>query len=398
MVTRDIIPELRRAAAEYPIVTITGPRQSGKTTLARTCFPEKPYYSLESPDTRAAVAADPRSFLDHLPDGAVLDEVQRLPDLLSYLQEAVDAQSGRGLFILTGSHQPLLQQAISQSLAGRTAVLHLLPFSVSELRHYGALDDPFPLLVRGFYPRLHEEKLDPRRFYSNYLQTYLERDVRLLLNVRDLTSFQHFLVLMAGRVGQPANLAALSSDLGLSATTLRAWISVLTASHVLFSLPPFSGNLRKRLVKAPKPYFTDVGLAAALLGIHDGTQALQHPLRGPLYENMVIAEVLKGAANRGLRPDLSFYRDSHGNEVDLLVREAGRLVPVEIKSSATFSIDFLKGLDHLRATGLEALDQGVVLANCKEDLLVRGMRVMNPWRVDNLWQALTTPAPSAATT
>ena len=354
MITRDITQELRQSAAEYPVVTILGPRQSGKTTLARMTFPEKPYYSLEDPDVRLAAEADPRGFLRQVEDGGILDEVQRLPSLLSYLQGMADRSSGRGRFILTGSHQPSLHEVISQSLAGRTAMLTLLPFSVRELRHYGDTREPFDLIVRGFYPRLHEESLEQRRFYNGYLQTYVERDVRAMLQVRDLLQFQNFLTLLAGRIGRVVNLASLSNDAGVSATTIKNWISVLKASYVIFELPPFFENIQKRVIKSPKIFFTDVGLAAFLLGIHSAEQAIRDPLRGSLYENLVIADIMKEAYNRGIRPELYFYRDSHGAEVDLIIREGGSLTPVEIKSASTLSMDFLKGLEKVLCSGIEA--------------------------------------------
>ncbi|MBM4132092.1 ATP-binding protein, partial [bacterium] len=308
MITRALTPELLAALAEYPVVTVLGPRQSGKTTLARLTLPELPYRSLEDPDVRAAAEADPRGFLAGLPDGGILDEVQRVPSLLSYLQGVVDEAAHTGArvrYVLTGSHQPLLHEAITQSLAGRTAVLNLWPFSLAELRGYGgAPPPPFDLVVRGFYPRLHQESLDPRRFFNGYLQTYVERDVRALIQLRDLSVFQKFLTLLAGRVGQLVNATALANDVGVSAQTIRNWLSVLKASYIVFELPPYAANIRKRLVKSPKVYFADVGLAAFLLGIHTPEQAARDPLRGALYENLVIAEILKGAAIRGLRPDL----------------------------------------------------------------------------------------------
>lgn len=389
MITRALTPELLAALAEYPVVTVLGPRQSGKTTLARMTLPSLPYRSLEDPDVRAAAEADPRGFLAGMPDGGILDEVQRLPLLLSYLQGVVDEAALTGTrvrYVLTGSHQPLLHEAITQSLAGRTAILNLWPFSLPELRGYGDVPpQPFELVVRGFYPRVHQESLDPRRFFNAYLQTYVERDVRALIQLRDLSVFQKFLTLLAGRVGQLVNATALANDVGVSAQTIRNWLSVLKASYIVFELQPYAANIRKRLVKSPKLYFADVGLAAFLLGIHTPEQAARDPLRGALYENLVIAEILKGAASRGLRPDLCFYRDSYGNEVDLIIRESGTLTPVEIKSAATFSPDFTKGLARLAATGVERLAPGVVLYNGELSHNVRGVRVFDPLRSGDLW-------------
>jgi hypothetical protein len=389
MITRTITRELLQAAAEYPVVTILGPRQAGKTTLVRMTFPERTYVSLEDPDVRMAAAADPRGFLNQMPDGGILDEVQRLPVLLSYIQGIVDNARRPGLYILTGSHQPQLHEAISQSLAGRTAMLTLWPFSLPELREYKSDWEPFDLIVRGAFPRLHEEGLDARRFYNGYVQTYVERDVRALIQLRDLEQFQKFMVLLAGRVGQLVNFASLSNDVGVSSTAIRNWLSVMKASYVVFELPPFFENVRKRVVKSPKIYFTDPGLAAFLLGIHEEQQAARDPLRGGLYENLVIAEIMKGAFNRGIRPDFYFYRDSQGNEVDLLIREKGTLTPVEIKSGGTFSTDFLKGLECFRALSPEKSAAGAVLYGGEQEFLVRGIRVLNPLEVKDIWETLT---------
>ncbi len=391
MIERDITKELIECAAEYPVVTILGPRQSGKTTLVQMTFPDRPYFSLEYPDVRAAAEADPRGFLSQAEDGAVLDEVQRLPALLSYIQGIVDKAGKPGMFILTGSHQPRLHEAISQSLAGRTAVLSLWPFSLSELRRYKSDWKAFELVVKGFFPRLHEEGLEPRRFYNGYLQTYVERDVRALINLRDLSRFQQFLTLLAGRVGQVVNFTSLSNDVGVSATTIKSWLSVLKASYVVFELPPFFANIRKRVIKSPKIYFTDVGLAAFLLGIHTEEQASRDPLRGNLYENLVIADIVKGALNRGIRPEVYFYRDSHGTEIDLLIRENGELIPVEIKSAATFSTDFVKGLERFRALGAGRVAAGAVLYNGDQRFGIRGVRIFNPLHVEDLWGTLTSP-------
>lgn len=392
MITRNITEELVQSAAEYPVVTILGPRQSGKTTLVQMTFPDKPYAALENPDVRAAAEADPRGFLGQMAGGGILDEIQRLPALLSYLQGIVDKSRRSGRFILTGSHQPRLHEAISQSLAGRTAMLTLWPFSLGELRNYKSKWTPFELIVRGCYPRLHEEGLETRRFYNGYLQTYVERDVRALIQLRDLGQFQKFLTLLAGRVGQIVNLSSLSNDVGVSSTTIKNWITVLKASYVVFELPPFFENIRKRVVKSPKIYFTDVGLAAFLLGIHTEEQAFRDPLRGNLYENLVITEVCKGALNRGIRPELYFYRDTYGNEVDLIIREKGQLMPVEIKSAGTFAADFVKTLERFRDLGLKDVGAGAILYNGEQRFEVGGTLTFNPFSVDDIWETLTSPA------
>jgi len=391
MITRDITEELVRSAGEYPVVTILGPRQSGKTTLAQMTFPDKPYFSLEDPDVRVAAESDPRGFLGQVKGSAILDEVQRLPALLSYVQGMVDKDRKRGRFILTGSHQPQLHEAITQSLAGRTAMLTLWPFSLHELSRYKTAQDPFDLIVSGCFPRLHEEALEPRRFFNSYLQTYVERDVRRLIQLRDLSQFQQFLTLLAGRVGQVINLASLSNDVGVSTTTIRNWLSVLKASFVVFELPPFFENVRKRVIKSPKIFFTDVGLAAFLLGIHTKEHAFRDPLRGNLYENLVIADIMKGAFNKGIKPEIFFFRDSHGNEVDLLIKEKGTLTPVEIKSAGTFSADFIKGLERFQVLKIKRVATGAVLYNGEQPFNVRGVRIFNPFLVEDIWQALTVP-------
>lgn len=389
MITRNITDELIRSAAEYPVVTILGPRQSGKTTLARMTFHDKPYFSLEDPDVRIAAEADPRGFLDQVEGGGILDEIQRLPALLSYIQGMVDQDARRGRFILTGSHQPQLHEAISQSLAGRTAMLTLWPFSLPEVRQYKSVRDPFDIIYRGSFPRLHEEGLEPRRFYNSYLQTYVERDVRALIQLRDLSQFQRFLTLLAGRVGQIVNLASLGNDVGASGTTIRNWLSVLKASFVVFELPPFFENIQKRVIKSPKIFFTDVGLAAFLLGIHSAEQAFRDPLRGNLYENFIVADIVKGALNKGIRPEVYFFRDSHGNEVDLLIREKGVFTPVEIKSGGTFSKDFINGLERFKTLGVKRVTTGAVLYNGEQRFNVREVRIFNPLLVDDIWETLT---------
>jgi hypothetical protein len=381
MVNRIISHELLAAAKEYPVVTVFGPRQSGKTTLVRMTFPKKPYFSLEDPEVRRTAEIDPRGFLNELPDGGILDEIQRTPHLLSYIQGIVDKKQSEGMFILTGSHQPALHESVSQSLAGRTSILTLLPFSLKELEQYHKKFEPFPCIVSGGFPRLHDKKLQTNRFFNSYVQTYVERDVRSLINLQNLGSFQQFLTLVAGRVGQLSNLVSLGNDAGVSSTTIKSWISVLKSSYIVFELQPYFQNISKRVMKSPKIYFTDTGLAAFLLGITDGKQLSRDPLRGGLYENFIILEFLKAYHNLDRRPDMYFYRDSHGNEVDLILKRGSRLFPVEIKSAATFNESFLQGIERFKlVAGAGRCEGGAVLYNGDLQTTVRGIRVFNPFK------------------
>lgn len=351
MIQRTISPVLKRLAGQYPVVTVTGPRQSGKTTLCLTLFPDKPYVNLEAPDTRRFAIEDPRGFLAAYPDGAVLDEIQRAPELLSYIQPLVDKRQAPGQYILTGSQQFEVMEGVSQSLAGRTALVKLLPFSLAELpvgHRPASLDS---LILTGFYPRIHDQGLNPSEASANYFETYVERDIRRLSAVRDLSQFERFVRMCAGRVGQLLNLQALAADVGVSHTTARAWLTLLEASYLVFILPPWFTNTGKRLVKTPKLYFYDVGLAAWLLGIENEVQASRDPLRGNLFENLVVMEVLKHRLNRGKRSNLHFYRDSKGSEVDLVLEFGTEVYPVEIKSGATVAPDFFKGLKSFGALG-----------------------------------------------
>ena len=344
MVDRTIAPLLKELFRRYPFVTVTGPRQSGKTTLCRTALPELAYVNLESPEHRQFAAEDPKRFLATWPGGVILDEIQRVPSLLSWLQVFADDHGGNGLFVLTGSGQFLLSDEIDQSLAGRTALLRLLPFSIGELRDAGVDAGVDDMLFAGFYPRIHDQGLDPRQALGDYVETYVERDVRRMLEVRNLTAFQRFVRLCAGRVGQLLNFAALGADAGVTHTTARHWLSVLEASYILFRLPPFHGNVSKRLVKSPKLYFHDVGLASWLLGIESARQLETHPLRGALFENAVVVETLKHGYNRGRRPELFFFRDRRGLECDLLYPSEGRILAIEAKSGATIASDWFASL------------------------------------------------------
>lgn len=380
MITRDIKDELLKSSAEYPAVTIFGPRQSGKTTLAKTHFPQLPYYSFEDPDIRQFAEQDPRGLMKEFSGGAVLDEVQRVPDILSYLQGVIDESPEPGRFILTGSHQPLIHQAVTQSLAGRTAILELLPFSLHEIRAYRRpAASAFSIILNGFYPRLHETQLEPRRFYKAYLSTYIERDLRMLINLKDLSRFETFLRLLAGRTGQVSNYHSLASDTGVSSTTIKNWVSILKACYILFELPPYFSNISKQVIKSPKLFFTDTGLACFLLNLFTAEQVERDPLRGKLYENFLIMEQVKQLLNRGLPPHLFFYRDSQRHEVDLLIPSGTRLIPVEIKSAATFHSDFIRGIKNFRKTvGEEKCLPGQIWYNGDTEHEFKGNRVLNP--------------------
>lgn len=347
IIKRELRQKLEELAKDYPVVTITGPRQSGKTTLAKQVFPKKPYVNLETDVARMLALSDPHGFFSEYPHGCILDEIQKAPQLLSYIQELVDknSQNIKGQFILIGSHQLELHQAITQSSAGRTALLVLMPLNISELL---AENIDLPLdeyLLRGFFPRIYKDNLDATTYYRNYVQTYLERDVRQLINVKDLNTFQRFLKLCVGRVGQVMNMHSLSNDVGVSAPTISQWLSVLKASFVIFELQPYFENFGKRVIKSPKIYFTDVGLATYLLDIENITQLKRDPLRGFLVENLVVLELLKARMNNGFEPHLYYYRDNHNHEVDVIFKSADKLVPIEVKAAATFHQDFLKGLN-----------------------------------------------------
>jgi hypothetical protein len=330
-------------AAQFKAVAVTGPRQSGKTTLTRKVFPDKPYVSLEAPDLRTRAIQDPRQFLSQFPDGCILDEVQRAPELFSYLQTRLDASPEAGQFILTGSQQFGMMEQISQTLAGRVGLLKLLPFSLSELPQ----SKPVSLnetLWNGGYPPIFDQKIDARFWYDAYITTYVERDVRQILQVQDTHLFQRFLALCAANIGQLFNASRIGSDCGLNHGTVGKWLSVLEASYVAFRLQPHHKNYRKRLVKTPKIYFYDVGLAIRLLGIETPQQLNMHPLRGALFENWVILELLKDRFNQGLRNNLSFWRNNTGHEIDVLLESGGQLMPIEIKSGQTLASDWLEGL------------------------------------------------------
>lgn len=366
MIYRKLEVAIKENLHYFPIVTITGPRQSGKTTLIRTLFPEMPYYSLETPDTLSMAISDPMSFLMQHDKGMILDEVQNAPILLSYLQGIVDEHHERK-YILSESSQFSLQNSISQSLAGRTAVLELLPISLDELNNKVLTNKVDRLIVSGFYPAVVADKNIPRLFYPAYERTYLERDVRSLLQVKDIFLFQTFIRLCAGRIGSLFNASELSNEIGVSVNTIRSWISILQASYIVFMLHPYHENTSKRLIKTPKIYFYDTGLACYLLGIENEQHLSVNRMRGHLFENMVIADVLKRFRNEGHNPELMFYRDSNGNEIDLLISQGNSIKGYEIKSSATYHPSFETGFRHLPPSLEERLTQRAVVYNGEQE-------------------------------
>ncbi|MCX7169666.1 MAG: ATP-binding protein [Proteobacteria bacterium] len=361
MIVRDLASTLQQRASQYPVVTLTGPRQSGKTTLCRALFPDKLYINLEDPDQRRLALDDPRGLLKMIEHGAILDEIQRAPELPSYVQGMVDADPTPGRFILTGSQQFELMSHVSQSLAGRTAVLRLLPFSLAELGRIAPLGDVASVIQAGFLPRIHDRQLDPATVLADYFATAVERDLRELTAVHDLQRFGRFVRLCAGRTGQLLNLSSLGNDAGVSHATARAWLDLLQTCHIVFLLSPWFVNSGKRLIRSPKLYFYDVGLAAWLLGIRAPQQVARDPLFGGLFENLVIADVLKQQFNRGLPGDLYFFRDATGNEVDLLLPEGRRFHAIEIKAGATVNPDYFRGLRSFTRLFPDAVMSGGVI-------------------------------------
>lgn len=345
MIERELRAKLELLVTKYPIVTLTGPRQSGKSTLLRATFPDYEYVSLENTESRLFAQNDPKGFLATYPDKTIIDEAQLVPLLFSYLQTHTDLQGKEGMYLLAGSQNFLLMESITQSLAGRTAVLRLLPFSRNELRQGNVkrmgIDEE---IFTGCYPRIFDKNIAPIDFYSYYIQTYIERDVRQLKHIGDLNKFILFLKMCAGRIGQLLNLSSLANECGIALSTAQSWLSVLEASYIVYLLKPDHNNYSKRLVKTPKLYFYDTGIACSLLNIIQAEQLPTHFLRGALFENMVINEFVKKSLNEGREPQLSFWRDKTGNEVDLLEQNGGIQTAYEIKSGATFSPDYFKGL------------------------------------------------------
>ncbi len=381
MIERDLASRLVEAAQTWPSITLTGPRQSGKTTLCRALFPQHAYETLEAPDVRAFALEDPRSFLAQFPEGAILDEVHRAPELLSYLQGIIDAAPTPGRWILTGSQNLSLLESVSQSLAGRTAVHNLLPLTRGETMRFPRYPDTLEeSLFAGSYPRIFDSDLDPADWLRSYVSTYIERDVRMVSSVGDLAAFQRFVALCAGRTAQLLNYSALAGDCGITQPTAKAWLGVLEASFLVFRLPALHANLRKRLVKAPKLHFYDTGLVCWLLGIRAPEQLRTHPLRGPIFETWVVSEVTKRRANRGETNGLSFYRDRNGAEADLMVERPSGIVLVEAKSAATASSSLIGGAKRVRKQLAQELGQcSIAVVYGGDQLQRRGTDSLVPW-------------------
>lgn len=359
---------------------MTGPRQSGKTTLVKMVFPDKPYVSLEELDVRDFAINDPRGFLNQYPNGAILDEVQRCTGLFSYIQSIVDVDKDKrsGLFVLTGSQQFGLLSNITQSLAGRVALFTLLPFSLTELQTASHAPSAIEaLLFQGLYPPIYDRQPSPLQWYDNYIRTYIERDVRQLINVRDLTTFQRFVRICAAHTGQLINLSSLANDCGINHMTAKAWLSVLEASYLVTLLSPHFNNFNKRLVKSPKLYFLDTGLAARLLGIQTKEQLLLHPQRGALFETWVVSELLKARFNQALSSNLYFWRDHIGNEIDIIVEQANCLIPIEVKSGKTVASDFLKGLNHWLGLAGDSADKAWLVYGGEQNQVRKNVEIVS---------------------
>ena len=345
MIARDAEIVLRKLASQFKAIALTGPRQSGKSTLARTTFPEKKYVSLENPDIRALALNDTRGFLSNLPNGAIIDEAQRVPELFSYLQQVLDESNEKGRFILTGSNNFLMLENIFQTLAGRIGYLELLPFCYNEIRKIPNQDLHLnQVIFSGGYPAITFDHVDPEFWFPSYIRTYVERDVRQIKNITNLNLFQKLLYLCAGRIGQQLNLNNLAIECGVDHKTIGAWMGILQASYVIHLIPPFYNNFSKRIIKSPKLYFYDTGLACALLGISASSQLISHSSRGALFENYVINELIKNRFNKGLRSNLFYWRDVSGHEIDVVLDHGSSVYAVELKSGMTVVPDFFKGL------------------------------------------------------
>ncbi|MBS0585776.1 MAG: ATP-binding protein [Verrucomicrobia bacterium] len=385
MFKRLLHPHLQELAKKYPVVTLLGPRQSGKTTLVQTAFPHKPYVNMEDSDNKQLAILDPKSFMARYPKGAIFDEIQNTPNLLSHIQVETDALNEKGRYVLTGSHQTALHSAISQSLAGRTSLLRLLPLSVEEIRKAKIEDSLEEIILKGGYPRIYKENLPLSNAYSSYFQTYVERDIRQILKVKDLLQFERFIKLVASRIGQIVNYTSLAADVGVSSVTIKEWITVLEATYILIRLESYFENFGKRLIKSPKLYFVDTGLACHLLGIESVVQLVKDPIYGNLFENAVVLELMKARYNQALDPRFYFYRDVSGKEVDLILQQGSRLIPIEIKSSKTFSPSFLEGLNYFHKETGERAQGGALIYGGDLTQKIGNFDLFNLESASSLW-------------
>ena len=347
MINRDAQIKLIELSKSFKAIAVIGPRQAGKTTLVKTTFPNKPYYSLENLDTRNFAIEDPRGFLASMPNGAILDEVQRVPHLFSYLQEILDNRLEKGQFILTGSNNFLLQETISQSLAGRVAYLNLLPFTANELKSGNLLPQTDEeILFNGFYPPIYDQNINPTDWMPNYIKTYIERDVRQIKNITDLLVFEKFMRVLAGRTGQELNLSAICNEVDVNLKTIQSWIGILENSFIIYLLKSYHQNYNKTIVKRPKIYFYDTGLVCSFLRISNASQLENHPLKGAIFETMVVIELVKKFTNKGMTAPLFYWRDKTGHEIDVIIEKNEKLIPIEIKSGKTINTDFFKHLKY----------------------------------------------------
>lgn len=379
MIKRTAETRLIKLAQTFRGVAVVGPRQSGKTTLCRTIFPDKPYVSFENPDTLEFVRTDPRGFLAQFKHGAILDEIQRVPQLFSYLQQVFDETDKTGLFILTGSNNFLMQENITQTLPGRIAYLNLLPLSLEELKVETKLKPDYGWhIVAGGYPEVISKEINPGDWYTNYINTYVERDVRQIKNINNLAQFTRFLRICAGRTGQILNIATLSNDCGIDQKTVSSWLGVLQSSFIIYLLKPYYNNFNKRILKSPKLYFYDTGVVSSLLGINNASQIATHAAKGALFENLIVIELLKNRFNSGSTDNLYYWRDKTGNEIDILSDNVGQLQAIEVKAGETISQDYFKGLNYFSALETGRVEKLVIYGGNQEQTRSNGIQV-KPW-------------------
>lgn len=388
MFNRSITEKLIELANKYPVITLLGPRQSGKSTLVKHVFQTMPYINLETPEAKLLAQTDPNGFFKQFPNGAVIDEIQNVPELLSYIQVIVDSTNQNGMFILTGSHQLALHSAITQSLAGRTALLNLLPLSLSELKEAGFEYSLDRLIFTGGYPRIYANNLEPSQMLRDYYQTYVQRDVRNMINLKDLFLFEKFIKLCAGRIGQIFEASSLANEVGVSSHTINHWLSILEASFIIFRLQPYYENLGKRLIKSPKLYFTDTGLACYLLDIENPKHLAKSSFRGALFENLIISELMKHRNHQGKDHNLYFYRDHNKNEVDAIFKLANSLIPIEIKSAATFTKQFLKGPTYFKKVVGDRMPIGFIVYAGEQSQSLNELELINYSNLSLLWKRI----------